>query len=114
MKMWNYFPGMFGSSAASFGGGFLGQGIGSGSFMNPGSMANAMGMGAMSYYGPYSNTYSSAAAAAQSPGFSASPYAHGFPMPNPSYPYAGYRQSVSLFPIPRPRFNVIFLLQSNT
>lgn len=87
------FSGMFGSSAASFGGGFLGQGIGSGSFMNPGSMANAMGMGAMSYYGPYSNTYGSAAAAAQSQGFSASPYAHGLHMPNPSYPYAAYGQS---------------------
>jgi len=85
---------MFGSSAASFGGGFLGQGIGSGSFMNAGSMANAMGMGAMSYYGPYSNTYGSAAAAAQStPGFPGSPYAHGLHMPNPSYPYAAYGQS---------------------
>jgi hypothetical protein len=61
--------------------------------MNPGSMANAMGMGAMSYYGPYSNTYGSAAAAAQSSGFPASAYAHGLHMPNPSYPYAAYGQS---------------------
>jgi hypothetical protein len=90
----SFLAGVFGSSTPSFGPGFLGQGIGSGSFMNPSSMAGAMGMGAMGYYGPYSNTYGTAAA--QSQGFAASPYAHGLHVPNPGYPYYGqspYSQS---------------------
>ena len=90
----SFAAGVFGSSTPSFGPGFLGQGIGSGSFMNPSSMAGAMGMGAMGYYGPYSNTYGTAAA--QSQGFAASPYAHGLHVPNTGYPYYGqspYSQS---------------------
>jgi len=62
--------------------------------MNPNSMAGAMGMGAMGYYGPYTNAYGTGST--QSQGFSASPYAHGLHVPNPGYPYYGqspYSQS---------------------
>jgi hypothetical protein len=98
--------GFFGSSAAasaaSFGaGGFLGQpnsfmgaGGSMGSPMTPSMAAGMASMGAMSYYGQYSNTYGapSAAAASAAAGFAPS-HPYSAYMPNPGYPYSHYGQS---------------------